>query len=131
MPISSAMCAFDSAQVLAEWVAAVQDRAGRYLGVLGTDDIDLESIPGLMWVEKEDVDLLGEIGQIIGSARMKMALDQHGMHAMPPLNPANGAAGLTNCGGYASQILMVTAYMLENGAVWPSKCFPLRLPWLC
>jgi len=34
----------DCAQVLAEWIATVQERVGRYLGILGKDDIDVSQV---------------------------------------------------------------------------------------
>jgi hypothetical protein len=107
LPLQSAMCAFDCAQVLAEWVATVQNRVGRYLGIMGKDDIDLLQLPSLILLEDEDRKLLGKIEQILGGAAGRMA-------------QASGAA-LLNEGGYGSKILVLTAQMLERAAVWPGE----------
>lgn len=130
LPIASAMCAFDCGQVLAEWVATVQERVGRYLGILGKDEIDFESVPGIMLVEQEDVELLRKIEAILRSAEAKMAgtaggdVNMNGAGA-PPIGTgsisgpgADGWAALKEY-GYSGKILMFTAYMLDKSAVWP------------
>jgi len=105
LPLQSAMCAFDCAQVLAEWVATVQDRVGRYLGILGKDDVDLLQVPGIIMLEDEDRKLLEKIEEVLLSAEGKLA-------------QASGAA-LSDEGGYGSKILVLTAQMLERAVVWP------------
>jgi hypothetical protein len=107
LPLQSAMCAFDCAQVLAEWVATVQNRVGRYLGIIGKDDMDLLQVPGLILLEDEDRKLLGKIEQVLLGAAGRMA-------------QASGAA-LLNEGSYGSKILVLTAQMLERAAVWPGE----------
>jgi hypothetical protein len=129
LPLQSAMCAFDCAQVLAEWVATVQERVGRYLGILGKDDIDLSQVPGIMLLEEEDCKLLNKIQEVLNSAEIKMNYELAGMAAVAQMNAAQMNAaqrlpGADNC-GYGSKILRVTAYMLDKAAVWPGK-FPLR-----
>jgi len=115
LPLQSAMCAFDCAQVLAEWVATLQDRVGRYLGVLGQDDVDLSQVPAIMLLEDEDVKLLGKIQEVLSSAEMKTNVElMNGRQGMP--------AQLAQRAGYAAKILRVTAYMLGKAAVWPGKC---------
>lgn len=118
LPVQSAMCSFDCAQVLAEWVSTLQDRVGRYLGILGKDDVDLTGVPVIMLLEDDDLKLLAKIQEILGSAEVKMNI-----------NLANGTingnfdAGLQvdAMGGYAAKILRVTACMLDKSAVWPGK----------
>ena len=113
LPLQSAMCAFDCAQVLAEWVATLQDRVGRYLGVLGQDDVDLSQVPAIMLLEDEDVKLLGKIQEVLSSAEMKTNVElMNGRSGMPAQHA-----------GYAAKILRVTAYMLGKAAVWPGECF--------
>jgi hypothetical protein len=107
LPLQSAMCAFDCAQVLAEWVATVQDRVGRYLGIMGKDDVDLLQVPGIILLEDEDRKLLEKIEEVLVSAEGKMA-------------QATGAT-LSDEGGYGSKILVLTAQMLERAAVWPGE----------
>jgi len=113
LPVQSAMCAFDCAQVLAEWVATVQERVGRYLGIVGRDDIDYGQVPAIMLLQDEDCKLLEKIASILINAEEKMA-------------PGGGASGYSSAAfwanaGYGSKVLIVTACMLERAAVWPGK----------
>ncbi len=130
LPLQSAMCAFDCAQVLAEWVATLQDRVGRYLGILGQDDVDLTQVPAIMLLEEEDVKLLGKIQEVLSGAEIKMNIDLSADNGVSGLN-----SGLVNLGmevrlptddhsGFAAKILKVTAYMLDKAAVWPGKSLP-------
>ncbi|KAF2851612.1 DNA binding regulatory protein-like protein AmdX [Plenodomus tracheiphilus IPT5] len=114
LPNSSAMCTFDCAQVLAEWVATVQDRVGRFLGILGKDEIDYHAVPAIMLLEEEDVKLLQKISDILLHADMKLAYDISS-NSLPMLG---GLSNLGHC-GYGTKLLMVTAYMLSKAAVWP------------
>lgn len=124
LPLQSAMCAFDCAQVLAEWIATVQERVGRYVGILGKDDIDLTQVPSIMLLEEEDCKLLSKIDQILRSAESKMALESSGLVKWE-MQSGNMNVGwenrliVTNEGGYGAKILHLTAYMLEKAAVWP------------
>jgi hypothetical protein len=117
LPLQSAMCAFDCAQVLAEWVATVQERVGQYVGILGKDDIDLSQVPSIMLLEEEDCKLIGKIQEVLNSAEMKMNYELAGMATMAQVNAVQRIPG-DNC-GYGSKILRVTAYMLDKAAVWP------------
>ena len=121
LPISSAMCAFDCAQVLAEWVSTVQQRVGRYLGILGKDDIDFGQVPAIMLLEDDDSKLLEKIHDIISSAEMKLA------------NTGSPTSGLTSMteGSYGSKILLVTAQMLQKAAVWPGTLILKQMRPVC
>ncbi|KAF1927726.1 uncharacterized protein M421DRAFT_64500 [Didymella exigua CBS 183.55] len=116
LPNSSALCTFDCAQVLAEWVATVQDRVGRYLGVLGRDDIEFSTVPAIMCLEEEDVKLLQKISTILHNADMKMAYD---LSCNSVINSVPGLSGMSRC-GFGTKLLMVTSYMLSKAAVWPA-----------
>ena len=130
LPMSSSLCAFDCAQILAEWVAALQDRVGRYLGILGKDDIDLSQAPGITLLEDEDCNLLDKINTIICNAEVKLrsnsAIDS--LPSPPPTATSPPSAEqehtpstlttFVEC-GYGSKILLITAGMLEKAAVWP------------
>jgi hypothetical protein len=118
LPLQSAMCAFDCAQVLAEWVATVQERVGRYLGILGKDDIDFSQVPAIMLLEEEDCKLLRKVQEVLNSAEIKMNYELAGMGAVAQMNAA--AQRLDNC-GYGGKILKVTAYMLDRAAIWPGE----------
>ncbi|KAI1169950.1 DNA binding regulatory protein AmdX [Nemania sp. FL0916] len=116
LPVQSAMCSFDCAQVLAEWISTLQDRVGRYLGIVGKDDVDLTGVPAVVLLEEEDMKLLVKVQELLASAEMKMNIDL-----------ANGTINgnfdsqlqLDTMGGYAAKILRVTACMLDKSAVWP------------
>lgn len=111
LPNSSAMCAFDCAQILAEWVATVQDRVGRYLGVLGRDEIDFSTVPGIMLLEEEDIKLLQKIAEILHHAERKLTMGFTDMSRLdlPSFPPC----------GFGAKLLLMTAYLLEKSAVWP------------
>ncbi|KAI1085440.1 DNA binding regulatory protein AmdX [Whalleya microplaca] len=114
LPVQSAMCSFDCAQVLAEWMATLQDRVGRYLGILGKDDVDLGGVPAIMLLEDEDVKLIHKIQELLSSAEMKMNMDiVHGNGSL------DSRLQMDSHGGYATKIMRVTAYMLDKSAVWP------------
>ncbi|KAF1814827.1 hypothetical protein P152DRAFT_391565, partial [Eremomyces bilateralis CBS 781.70] len=127
LPIASAMCTFDCAQVLAEWLATVQERVGRFLGVLGRDDIDYSQVPAILLLEDEDCKLLEKVAEILHHADYKIAVD---IGAAAPGNPNINMAAFSGPFkdfdmrkmGYASKLLLTTAYMMEKAAVWPSMC---------
>ena len=112
LPLQSALCAFDCAQVLAEWVSTVQERVGRYLGILGRDDIDFTEVPGIILMGDKDLEILEKIDVVLASAEMKLA--DSGAIADP------SCPNIEDC-GYGSKILLVHARMFEKAAVWPGK----------
>ncbi|KAB5513349.1 fungal-specific transcription factor domain-containing protein [Coniochaeta sp. 2T2.1] len=115
LPLQSAMCAFDCAQVLAEWVATLQDRVGRYLGILGQDDVDVTEVPAIMLLEDDDAKLLAKIQEVLAGAEMKMSLEMsNGGQTRLQMDGAGGGYS-----GYAAKILRVTAALLDKAAVWP------------
>ncbi|PHH82273.1 hypothetical protein CDD82_6522 [Ophiocordyceps australis] len=116
LPLQSALCAFDCAQVLAEWIATLQDRVGRYLGILGQDSSDLSKMPAIMLLEEEDVKLLGKVDEILRSARLKLS-GATGPDAMKGIESTGKGADAG--GGYAVRILELTASMLDRAVVWP------------
>lgn len=113
LPVQSAICAFDAAQVLAEWVAVVQDRVGRFLGILGKDDIDFRQVPGIMLVEDEDCQLLDKLKEFIESV-YAISTDTG------PNEACAAALRIEDC-GYGSKILLITALMLKKAPIWPGK----------
>ena len=129
LPVQSAMCFFDCSQVLAEWASTVQERVGRYLGVLGRDQIDYTQVPAIMLLETEDVELLRKIERICESLEAKrfqqenlLAMDLQQMNPAMAMNSMHNNVNLGSC-GYGSKILRVTAMMLEKAVVWPGKSF--------
>ncbi|KAI1636277.1 fungal-specific transcription factor domain-containing protein [Biscogniauxia mediterranea] len=117
LPVQSAMCSFDCAQVLAEWIATLQDRVGRYLGILGKDDVDLTGVPAIMLLEDEDLKLIAKIQDLLANAEMKMSMDLVSGGVNGSID-SRLQMNNTPC-GYATKILRVTAYMLDKSAVWP------------
>jgi hypothetical protein len=115
LPLQSAMSAFDCSQVLAEWVASLQDRVGQYLGILGHDAVDLSQVPAIMLLEEEDVKLLDKVHEILAYAEAKMNLDL----ALGGTDAAEQEQLQSKKNGYAVRILRVTAYVLDKSAVWP------------
>ncbi|KAI9375599.1 fungal-specific transcription factor domain-containing protein [Aspergillus egyptiacus] len=117
LPLQSAMCTFDCAEVLAEWVTTVQERVGPYLGVLGRDEIDLAQATESMLLEDEDCKLLEKTRDILASIQKKMQKDtQNGvspsaMNGLPQLPGTDG--------GYGCMILLATASLLDRASVWP------------
>ena len=128
LPLQATLCAQDCAQVLAEWVATLQDRVGRYLGILGRDHVDLSQVPAIMLLEEEDVKLLGKVDEIICSAEAKMnpssmaQLDgiSRGSHGV--VSGMDGRFRMDDSAGYATRLLRITAYMFDQTTVWPGKC---------
>ncbi len=108
LPLQSAICAFDCAQVLAEWVSTVQDRIGRYVGIIGSDDVDHSQAASLILLEDEDRKLLDKISHVLNSAESK---------AMPGFGSIS-----PDHSGFGSRVLFTTAHMLERAAVWPGLC---------
>ncbi|KAI0481352.1 DNA binding regulatory protein AmdX [Xylariaceae sp. FL0804] len=116
LPVQSAMCSFDCAQVLAEWIATLQDRVGRYLGILGRDEVDLTGVPAIMLLEDEDVKLVAKVQELLSSAEMKMKMDEVNASVNGSID---SRLQPEVSGGFAARVLRVTSYMLDKSAVWP------------
>jgi hypothetical protein len=123
LPIQAAVCTFDCAQVLAEWLSTVQDRVGRHTGVLlGRDKFDARCFlaagpagpAGLL--EDEDVKLLEKVEEILRNADVKISLDAAALGGS-----AQAVLAPMNSGGYAYKLLQATAYTLDKAAIWGSK----------
>ncbi|KAJ4149916.1 hypothetical protein LMH87_010690 [Akanthomyces muscarius] len=111
LPLQAALCAFDCLQVLAEWVATLQDRVGPYLGIVGHDDIDFGQMPAIMMLEEDDVRLLEKVKNIVDSigAKAKEKLAAAGID--PNFT-------LVEPGGYVPKLLRLFGIMLNNAGVW-------------
>ena len=123
LPVQSAVCTFDCAQVLAEWVATVQERVGPYIGVIGRDPIDFSTFPAIMLLDEEDTKLFGKCNEILQRAEHKMSnamgsLAHDRSHAMQIMNSLPSHT----CEGYGSKILRSTSYILGRALVWPGQC---------
>ena len=120
LPLAAALCTFDCTQVLAEWASTIQERVGRFLGVLGKDQIDYEAVPALMLVDQEDINLFHNIEGMLGTIEAKILAEANTMSNSNGMNGRNLAAGLEGC-GYGSRIMRITARMLEKDAIWPGR----------
>ncbi|PYH96944.1 hypothetical protein BO71DRAFT_319697 [Aspergillus ellipticus CBS 707.79] len=118
LPIQCAMCTFDCAQVLAEWITTVQERVGPYLGVLGRDDIDLAQATNIMLLEEEDCKLLSKIKEILASVETKMQREVQSGATVSALSVLQRLPSAVE-GGYGCKILVSTASLLDRAAVWP------------
>ena len=107
LPAQSAMCAFDCAQVLAEWVTTLQERVGKYLGVIGKDEMDLMQVPAILLLEDEDRQLLEKIEEFLNRTQERIASDP-GVEAFRD-------------SGHGGRLLILTAHLLDRTAVWPGK----------
>ncbi|KKK21050.1 putative C2H2 transcription factor (AmdX) [Aspergillus rambellii] len=118
LPIQSAMCAFDCAQVLAEWATAIQERVGPYLGILGRDEINFVQAVDLMLLEDEDCKLLGKIREILASIEQKVQKDSQSGVTVASVGVLRRLPSTVD-GGYGAKILLATASLLDRAAVWP------------
>ena len=120
LPIQCAMCAFDCAQVLAEWITTVQERTGAYIGLLGRDDVDLTQVPGVMLLEDEDRKLVDKIRKILESVETKMQRQMQNSNSISPPSLIQRLPSVVE-GGYGCKLLIATASLLDRAAVWPGK----------
>lgn len=119
LPLQCAMCAFDCAQVLAEWITTVQERVGPYLGVLGRDEVDLTQVPGIMLLEDEDCKLVDKIKDILVNIETKLQHEAQGIgSSISALSVLRGLPSVVDA-GYGSKLLVATASLLYRAAVWP------------
>jgi hypothetical protein len=130
------MCFFDCSQVLAEWACTVQERVGSFLGVIGREQVDWATVPAIMMLEHEDVELFQKIQQICESLETKrfqqenmLSINFSDMNQASMMNSVHNGVPLSNC-GYGSKILRITAMMLEKAVVWPGKHLQTNLPYL-
>lgn len=120
LPLQAGLCTMDCAQILAEWVATVQERVGPYLGVLGRDPIDLRNVPAIMLLEDEDCKLLDKLADILNKTEAKTNYERNAMADENAMNGMQRLPSLSNQ-GYASKVLILTAYMFDRAAVWPGE----------
>ncbi|RMZ88470.1 hypothetical protein DV736_g4309, partial [Chaetothyriales sp. CBS 134916] len=107
LPAQSAMCAFDCAQVLAEWVTVVQERVGRRIGLIGRDEIDFMQMPATLLLEDKDREILETCDKFLKHAQERLGSEANVEHFID--------------GGYGPRLLAMTAEILERAAVWPGN----------
>ncbi|KAI5806991.1 fungal-specific transcription factor domain-containing protein [Geopyxis carbonaria] len=109
LPLQSALCTFDCAQVMAEWIATVQNRIAPFMGLLTLDHCDLDTLEALMILENEDRKLLGKVRDMLRTAETKISMEQ----------PRTDHPFVLNS-GLGPTVLRVSAYLLEQAVVWPA-----------
>jgi hypothetical protein len=110
LPIQSALCTFDCAQVLAEWIATVQNRVAPFMGLMTLENCELDSLEALMILEPEDRKLLGKVRDMLQTAQSKVSMEQ----------PRTDHPFVLNS-GLGPTVLRVSAFLLEQAVVWPGK----------
>lgn len=117
-PIQAATSFYDAAQILAEWVSTVQERVGRYLGILGTGYVDFCQVPvGLL--DEEDCRLLEKVRGLVGSLEGRVA--SYGFtNSSLPNQMANELPGMEGW-DFGSKLLAMTAFLLKMAPVWPGE----------
>ena len=123
LPLQSALCAFDCAQILAEWVSTVQQRVGTFIGVLDQDGVDLAEDQMRAVLEEDDLKLLDKIKEILSNAEHKMT-GKPSFDAQSTMTDSD-TMDLDNS-GYGCKILSLHAQMFEREAVWPGEYLPLN-----
>lgn len=107
LPIQSALCAFEGAQVLAEWLTTIQIRVAPYVGILGCDNCDLEGVEALMMLEPDDRKLISKVTDMIRAAESKMSMDLTRKENPFVLNS-----------GLGPTLLRVSACVLDKVVIW-------------
>lgn len=109
LPIQSSLCTFDCAQVLAEWIATVQNRVAPHMGLMTMENCNLDTLDALMALEAEDRKLLGKVRDMLQTADTKIEMEQ-------PRTDLPFVFG----SGLGPTVLRVSAYLLEQAVVWPA-----------
>lgn len=105
LPVQSSMCAYECAQVLAEWVSVVQQRVGGLLGI-GRENIDYNQLRQLPLLNEEDLKLLDKIREFLDRSMVKL------------IKNGDNIVQLEHY-GYGGKILLVIAQMFRRALVWP------------
>lgn len=118
LPMQTALCTAECAQVVAGWIIALQERVGAYLGIIGQDHIEFSQVPAIILLEEEDIKLLGKVRDILSTAELKINM-RLGPNAVGAMNGPESVLSPDGFTGYASQILRLAAWMVNKSAVWP------------
>lgn len=111
LPVQSILCACDSAQVLSEWIATLQERVGRYIGILGRDDVDLNDVPAVIMLDDEDRKLLVRVADFVTNSEQRFE--------QLVLQEANKS--------YGCRVLLLISMIMSQNAVWPGKLSPMSV----
>ena len=119
LPIQSAICAYDAGQVLAEWVSGVQERVGRFLGILGRDRVQYSEMPAIILLDDEDCKLLEKIKEILDDLEAKL-VDSQAVIDSTSQTSVMSCLQPEGC-DFGSKILLMTALMLKRAPIWPGE----------
>ena len=133
LPLQVSLYVFDCVLVLAEWISTLQDRVGRYLGILGRDNVDFTQVPAIVLLEEEDIKLLGKVDEIIQEieGKVKTGATRDSGRTKGGANgkdsEAVGGCHIDDNAGYAAKLLRLTAYLFDKARVWPGKFWTFAL----
>lgn len=111
MPIQAAVSVYNAAQILAEWVSTLQERLGRFVGIIGHDYVDFRQFP-TMFLDGEDYQLLEIFKGLLENLDAKLADYAY-------RNDLRGSLPRTEGYGFGSKLLAIIAFMLKMAPVWP------------
>lgn len=118
LPIQAAMSVYDSAQILAEWVATVQERIGRYVGIVGIDYVDFCQVPSML-LDEEDCRLLEKTKGLVDDLERNLSL--YGFTDDGSPNLVGNILSRMEGTGFGSKLLAITGLMLKIAPVWPGR----------
>lgn len=133
LPLQASLYVFDCVLVLAEWISTLQDRVGRYLGVLGRDNVDFTQVPAIVLLEEEDIKLLGKVDEIIQEieSKVRAGATRDSGRVKGGANDKDsepvGSCHIIDNAGYAAKLLRLTAYLFDKARVWPGKFWSFAL----
>jgi hypothetical protein len=121
LPMQTALCTAECAQVVAGWIIALQERVGPYLGIIGQDHIEFSQVPAIILLEEEDIKLLDKVRDILSMTELKINMQSGAAPNVTGIMNAGPESVLSPDGftGYASQILRLASWMVNKSAVWP------------
>lgn len=119
LPMQTALCTAECAQVVAGWITALQDRVGPYIGIIGQDAIDFSQVPAIILLDEEDIKLLGRIEDILSTAEVKIGQRLGTVDSSGGMNGSESVLSPDGFNGYAAKILRLAAWMVSKSAVWP------------
>ena len=123
LPSQSALCLYDCAVVVAEWLSTVQERVGHFVGILGRDAINYSDVPAIMLLDEEDGKLLGRIEEYLRRVEEKMSREiNSGTQNEEWVAQTIARLPSKSQEGHASKILRVATFIMDRSLVWPGKC---------
>ena len=104
LPFQSAICVYECAQVVTEWIGALQDCVGPQVGLINAKDHSSTISPFDNLVEEEDRKLLDNIWHLVEKGESRIPFPSFSGHLEVPY--------------LGSRVLNLMASQLEKAAVW-------------